>query len=84
MFRRKQKPRLLRSLKRGQDLIHDVENSVQDVHEWVNENEQFMQIFLLIFPMENLPTRSKVKTREDTKSKRESKAPRSELMDELN
>ena len=27
---------------RGQDLTHDVANSVQDVHELVNKNEQFM------------------------------------------
>ena len=31
-----------KSERRGQDLTHDVANSVQDVHELVNKNEQFM------------------------------------------
>ena len=46
-------------------------NSVQDVHELGDKNEQFKLILRLIFRVENFPTRSKVHTGEDTKSKRE-------------
>ena len=66
-------PRLLGSSKRGQDLIYMMSclNSVQDVHELGDKNEQFKLILRLIFRVENFPTRSKVHTGEDTKSKRE-------------
>ena len=39
---------LLRSLKRGQDLTHEVASKM--FTSGSNKNEQFMYIFLLIFP----------------------------------